>query len=108
MGPSGVPESAAVSSRALVRRKTPPRNQTVSPALGILAARLSSRTASRARSSVAKGFDLKPELASDPLVDTNKSALTAKQNNSQPVVEEASERVIIGGNLKAWRARVSW
>jgi len=31
---------------------------------------------------VAKGFDLEPGLASEPVGDTNKSALAAKQNNS--------------------------
>src|SRR5438034_3838250 len=101
MGPLGEPESAAVSSRALVRRKSPPRNQTVSPALGTLPARFSSRTVSRACSSVAKGFALEPGLASDPAGDTNKSASAAKQNNSRPVVQEVNERLFIGRSSEA-------
>jgi hypothetical protein len=56
---------------------------------------------------VAKGFNLEPGLASDPVGATNKSALAAKHNNNRPVVVEVNERVFIGRGSKARRASVS-
>jgi len=81
MGALRAPESAGRQFESVGPEK-------ISPAQP---ARFSSRTASRACSSVANGFAREPELASDPVRDTNKSALAEKQSNSRPAVKEVNQ-----------------